>query len=344
MEKRTLEALIEQRDGKLLAVASTEVIDRVGDSLKVIDWDFKNFKRNPVLQAGHIYFPQYTIGVAKNIRIEGKRVIFEPVFHDITQMAREIEKIYQEGYLKAFSVGYIPAGKEGGKNELLEISAVAVPANPEALMTGQKSIKATEVKNVANWVAKKCQGKECELLKNSEPIADDLVIKPFPNEHACRLRNPGDFKPGSFRSMTRTSNGKKYRVIMGRLKGETTLTEQSYRYKKKIWTEDSARKHCKAHKGSRFEPATGEKKDEAPENEVKEGRVLSAKNKKIITEAISVLQRLLEMTETPKKDETPEEEVEKKERKPIDIDRAVLRALQKIAKNSNFALSKLHNK
>jgi len=135
MDKYELKAITEiDTEGKITVIASDESIDRAGDSLKVVDWNFKNFKKNPVLQAGHDYRPQFTIGIAKNIRIEDEKVLFEAEFHDITELARETHKMYQTGFLKAWSVGYIPANEEGGKNELLEVSAVAVPANANALV------------------------------------------------------------------------------------------------------------------------------------------------------------------------------------------------------------------
>jgi len=80
---------------------------------------------------------------------------------------------------------------------------------------------------------------------------------PFPNEHACRLRDPGAFQEGRFRRTTRKSDGKTYSIIMGRLKGSDTMTEQSYRYPKDSWTAAEARAHCKRHDG-RFEAASAE--------------------------------------------------------------------------------------
>ena len=77
---------------------------------------------------------------------------------------------------------------------------------------------------------------------------------PYPNEHACRLREPGSFQPNSFRRMARDHEGKKYSIIMGKLKGEDTLTEQAYRYDKEAWDADTARAHCGAHDGT-FEVA-----------------------------------------------------------------------------------------
>jgi HK97 family phage prohead protease len=78
--------------------------------------------------------------------------------------------------------------------------------------------------------------------------------KPYPNEHACRLRDPGDFQDDSFRRTTREHEGKKYSVIMGKLKGEDTMTEQAYRYNIDSWTATEAKKHCKDHSG-KFEAA-----------------------------------------------------------------------------------------
>jgi hypothetical protein len=79
--------------------------------------------------------------------------------------------------------------------------------------------------------------------------------KPYPSEHACRLRPPGDFQEGSFRRMTREHEGKKFSVILGKLEGEDTLTEQAYRYPKDTWEATEARSHCKSHDG-KFEPAS----------------------------------------------------------------------------------------
>ncbi len=78
---------------------------------------------------------------------------------------------------------------------------------------------------------------------------------PYPNEHSCRLRNPGDFQPDSFRRTSREHEGKRYDCIVGRLKGQDTMAEQAYRYPKTSWDADEARKHCQAHDGS-FEAAS----------------------------------------------------------------------------------------
>lgn len=78
-------------------------------------------------------------------------------------------------------------------------------------------------------------------------------MSPYLQIHSCRIKNPNQFQAGSFRTMR--TNIKGLTVIIGRLKGKTTTTTQGYRYDKSDWTEERARKHCKAHNGIKFEPA-----------------------------------------------------------------------------------------
>ena len=207
MEKKTIQAITERIEGKMIAIASDESEDRAGDIIKVDSWDFKNFLNNPVLQAGHDYRPQFTIGIAKNLRVEGKKVIFEPVFHTITKLAKEIKQMYEEGILKAWSVGYIP----GDRNELLEISAVAVPANANALMlvkgmdlNEEKEVKEKTAEFVKKEVTKKkkdngvsmeeFQKEVGEIRKELEldPELKEIDIKPIEKEEKspmCRMND-----------------------------------------------------------------------------------------------------------------------------------------------------------
>ena len=122
--------------------------------------------------------------------------------------------------------------------------------NPELTDEEKEEIQKTAKKDV---LEKERQKELDGEYKNGEPYND---LKPLPNDHSCRIVSPGKFKEDSFRRTTRTHDGKKYSVIMGRLKKEDTLTEQSYRYKKDIWKVATARSHCKGHNGILFEPAT----------------------------------------------------------------------------------------
>lgn len=174
--------------------------------------------------------------------------------------------------------------------EVLEISQVLIPSNREALQVRQKMADIEGElcsRALQNAHLNLTDGDHSVLglrvyglrpiAADSEGIPDDfrpvdpegsparsvaIVGKPFENEHACRLRDPADFQDDSFRRTIRKHDGKEYSVIMGKLKGEDTMTEQAYRYKKDIWTASEARAHCKDHKG-KFEPAKSINLDEA---------------------------------------------------------------------------------
>lgn len=217
------------------------------------------------------------------------------------QRARETLCLMKDGVITQMSIGYetIKQVYDGGIRHLKEVklydvSPVVFAANPEAVIVGVK----------------------------------EMELKPYPNEHACRLRNPDDFEDGSFRRTTRVSDGKKYSVIMGRLEGEDTLTEQAYRYDKEVWEADDAKAHCKDHDGT-FEAATEKALAFADQAEavlaavtawidrtksladlrLKEGRVLSTANRKRLASLLEALgkmasdiQELLEATQ-PEDDE-----------------------------------------
>jgi len=158
--------------------------------------------------------------------------------------------IKSDQLIKDLEVEVIDGGKDKSKDGLIPLPGgeVIIPAKlPDG--KDQKKLEGS-LKDVKG-------GKVEEGIKEEgEAIKLEAVEKPYPNEHACRIRQPGGFQPESFRRMSRDSEGKKYWVIMGRLKGETTLTEQAYRYPKDVWNVAQARKHCKDHKGIAFEPAT----------------------------------------------------------------------------------------
>ncbi|HUW08773.1 MAG TPA: hypothetical protein VM537_03545 [Anaerolineae bacterium] len=89
-------------------------------------------------------------------------------------------------------------------------------------------------------------------------------MSPLPNEHSCRIRDPGDFQEGSFRRIQGGTkggkgprDGKRLSIIIGRLKGETSTTTQTFRYPVGTWTEAQAREHCKEN-GGRFEAAAAQ--------------------------------------------------------------------------------------
>ena len=82
---------------------------------------------------------------------------------------------------------------------------------------------------------------------------------PFRNEHACRVREPGDFV--RIRRVSNTDEeGRRIDVLVGPLKSDPDgpTHTQAFRYPVEDWSESAARDHCESNDGSRFEPAEAE--------------------------------------------------------------------------------------
>lgn len=87
------------------------------------------------------------------------------------------------------------------------------------------------------------------------------VLKPYPNEHAARVREPDKFEKDSFR---RKNIADGVDIITGRLRGETTMSVQAYRFAKEKFSADQAKAWLKSHdvKSAEFEAATSKADDE----------------------------------------------------------------------------------
>lgn len=77
---------------------------------------------------------------------------------------------------------------------------------------------------------------------------------PYQNEHAARIINPSEFQQNSFRRINIKTG---IDAIIGKLKGKSTTTTQAYRFDKKVYTVEQAKKWLKDNKIKyiSFEPA-----------------------------------------------------------------------------------------
>lgn len=137
---------------------SKEVVDRDGDILRASGVDFTNYMKNPVFLSFH-NSREFPLGKVTKFWVEGNSVKADVYFPTIEELstnpdqASEKAKLvdftyncYKTGMLNAVSVGFIPLEwieTENGfdilKWELLEFSAVAVPANQDAIAEAVKS-------------------------------------------------------------------------------------------------------------------------------------------------------------------------------------------------------------
>ncbi|MBU3635804.1 phage major capsid protein [Polynucleobacter sp. es-GGE-1] len=118
-------------------IASTPSIDRVGDSVSQ-DFNLEKYMQNPVVLFGHDH--SAPIGKCTSARYENGNLIADIELAP-TAKGQEIKTLIDHGTLRAVSIGFAPGqaqenskgGMDLSSNELLEISIVAVPANPDAL-------------------------------------------------------------------------------------------------------------------------------------------------------------------------------------------------------------------
>jgi hypothetical protein len=127
--------------------ASDETLDRYEEVISAAGWKLENYAKTPVIQNAHNYGSIIdTIGRAEKTWVEDgalmQRWRFASAANPIARVARDL---YAGGFLTASSVGFIPitwenGGKDSGfyrkylTQELLEVSAVAIPANPSAIV------------------------------------------------------------------------------------------------------------------------------------------------------------------------------------------------------------------
>ena len=126
-------------------ILSDATADRFGDVVEVSGWALDQFKRNPIALFAHDN--QFVIGRWDEIQVTKSdlraRLVLAP--RGTSERIDEIRTLIDADILRATSVGFRPVESEpinekdpwGGrrftKQELVECSVVAVPANPNAL-------------------------------------------------------------------------------------------------------------------------------------------------------------------------------------------------------------------
>jgi len=189
---------------------SSEVVDRDGDVLIANGCDFTNFEKNPIFLSFHNSH-DFPLGKPKNWGVEGNAVYCDVYFPTVEELSTDKEcasekaklvdftyHCYKTGMLNAVSVGFIATDLEPNKEtsgyiikkwELLEFSAVAVPANQDAIAQAVKSF-GEEGKNIVDPFEKiavlEKQLEECQkvikeqaekLEKVKKELGDEVVIE-----------------------------------------------------------------------------------------------------------------------------------------------------------------------
>jgi HK97 family phage prohead protease len=146
------EAEVQQQDTndghvKLTAVINTREIDRYMTIIEPRGGDFQNYKRNPVLLWAHGMDENVgtvPIGEVNEIRVHDDYVEVDLTIYGDQEVGARIGQMYKKKQLRGFSIGFIPKSfavemideqpiVRFSQWELVELSAVSIPANPSAL-------------------------------------------------------------------------------------------------------------------------------------------------------------------------------------------------------------------
>ena len=149
---------IDQEKRQIRVLASSAALDRHGE--RILPEAFANsltvFMQNPVCLAAHSHRLDTgeppVIGRVVKLWID-RQGLWAVIEFAETELAEQYWQLYSRGFMKAVSVGFIPKKGEWQQEnstrlyvhtevELLEISCVPIPSNPEALVkdTGKRNV------------------------------------------------------------------------------------------------------------------------------------------------------------------------------------------------------------
>lgn len=170
MQALIVETKAKTDSGNFKFIASTPAVDRQGESVDQAGWELDNYMKNPVLLWAHDY-TQPPIGVVDKAYMENGNLVIEGRFAP-TDFGQQIRKLYELQMVNTVSVGFIPKEMNGNiitKAELLEVSIVPVPANPQALSLRQLKEAGVELDML------KTKGLEIQAVEEKSAVADRLA-------------------------------------------------------------------------------------------------------------------------------------------------------------------------
>lgn len=155
MELKRYSVATKSPSGRVIRfIGSDESLDRDGDTIAIDGWDVSNYMKNPVVLFGH---DAYGLPVGKSIAVtadkRARQLLFDIEFPTIEELssnpktpsehALKVDAIYnmaKAGILNTVSVGFrgldyesTATGRAYKRQELMEISIVPIPANPNAV-------------------------------------------------------------------------------------------------------------------------------------------------------------------------------------------------------------------
>lgn len=266
---------------QIVGMANKNMEDRYREVLSPVGCDTRNFMLSPILLADHSYTCKAAVGQVSVVNAEEDGVHFEAWIGDpqkapLTEMQTIVRSLVAQGILKTVSVGFLPKKikypiyNDDGEIvepavieswELLELSIVAVPCNPESVfdMKEYRRLFVDFGRSIGN--ANNCNDSSenlgeqggmgakaatdnpksmivqtlifaKETFKKKEEAVKWAIDHGFKNNGVdetadsfrLRQREPGDFDDATFRTIDLTDGVK---AVVGKLKKDISEKEQS---------------------------------------------------------------------------------------------------------------------
>ena len=170
----------EDKDWTFDVVATTEDTDRDNEVIKINGWDSKNWMKNPVILANHSYTIENIIWKGLKFYTSNWQKRLKGVFSKSNPLWILARDLYNEWMLKTVSVWFIPLKRNEAdykiieKAELLEVSFVAVPCNPNAVSLDWKIFDEAVEKGL---IIKEVEQEEVEEEVVVEETQEDVVVE-----------------------------------------------------------------------------------------------------------------------------------------------------------------------
>ena len=209
---------------------ATENVARDGGILEAEGWRLDEYAKNPVFLYAHQH-EGLPLGRSTAVTREGSDLNFEVEFPErgVHPFADTVFDLYRTGFMKAVSVGFRvnpkktrdPSDEERERgaewvstdHELLELSAVPVGADPDALMTAARALPKSAAKHLRqigldDFVA---LAREVETMKRAKVEERDGVL-------VVVLRDEGEFDEGA--AFVEHDFGDGVTAVVGMIDGE----------------------------------------------------------------------------------------------------------------------------
>ena len=239
-------------DRRIRFICSTDGTKRDGNRVRNDGWDLTSFRKNPVMLWSHDYGsdsrpPAPPIGSWSEESVidymGGKALAMTATFASHRE-ADVIYRLYLEGHLRAVSIGWTPVeyepmvdedGMQTGwdmvANELLECSAVPIPADPDALIvaTQRGIIKPEDHERLVATFGEKTR--TAYVLDARDPVIEDAKL---PGEAPAEEAPEEEYQEAAV-AQSRQGTSTVLDVVVDRITGDhTAMVEPLAKLKKAI--------------------------------------------------------------------------------------------------------------